>query len=159
MAQQTAMFPIEHEFVFVFGKERKDLNKTKPNKHAGESTGLTNRQKDGSLSEAQTKNIGSFRRMGTVFTGRPHAGKDIGHPAMFPAAFPEAYINACTSLDDYIVDPFLGSGTTIVACENLKRKGRGIEISPAYCAVTLERMSQAFPGIEIEIHRENTENG
>jgi hypothetical protein len=49
-----------------------------------------------------------------------------------------------------VYEPFLGSGTTLVACQNLSRKCRGIEISPAYCAVTLERMATAFPGIEIE---------
>jgi DNA modification methylase len=51
---------------------------------------------------------------------------------------------------DIIYDPFLGSGTTMVACENLKRKCRGIEISPDYCAVILERMQAAFPEIKIE---------
>jgi len=45
--------------------------------------------------------------------------------------------------------PFLGSGTTMVACQNLNRKCRGIEISPDYCAVILQRMTDAFPGIEI----------
>lgn len=49
-----------------------------------------------------------------------------------------------------IYDPFLGSGTTMVACQNLNRKCRGIEISPAYCAVVLQRMQDAFPGIEIK---------
>ena len=49
-----------------------------------------------------------------------------------------------------IYDPFLGSGTTLVACQNLHRRGRGIEIRPEYCAVVLERMATAFPGIEIE---------
>jgi DNA modification methylase len=49
-----------------------------------------------------------------------------------------------------VYDPFLGSGTTMVACENLKRKCRGIEISPDYCAVILERMQAAFPEIKIE---------
>jgi len=49
-----------------------------------------------------------------------------------------------------VLDPFLGSGTTLVACQNLGRRGRGIEISPEYCAVVLERMATAFPGIEIE---------
>lgn len=50
---------------------------------------------------------------------------------------------------DLIYDPFLGSGTTMVACENLKRKCRGIEISPDYCAVILQRMADAFPSIKI----------
>jgi len=38
----------------------------------------------------------------------------------------------------------------MVACQNLNRKCRAIEISPAYCSVILERMSTAFPGIEID---------
>jgi len=49
-----------------------------------------------------------------------------------------------------VYDPFLGSGTTMVACQNLNRKCRGIEISPAYYAVILERMKTAFPEIEIK---------
>jgi DNA modification methylase len=46
-------------------------------------------------------------------------------------------------------DPFLGSGTTMVAGENLGRKVYGLEIAPNYCAVILQRMADAFPGIEI----------
>jgi DNA modification methylase len=37
----------------------------------------------------------------------------------------------------------------MVAAENLSRRWYGMEISPAYCAVVLERMATAFPGIEI----------
>ncbi len=48
-----------------------------------------------------------------------------------------------------IFDPFSGSGSTVVACQNLNRKCRGIEISPLYCSVILQRMTDAFPGIEI----------
>ena len=48
-----------------------------------------------------------------------------------------------------VYDPFLGSGTTMVAAQNLNRKCYGIEISPAYCAVILQRMIDAFPEIEI----------
>lgn len=51
---------------------------------------------------------------------------------------------------DSVIDVFLGSGTTMVACQNLNRKCRGIEISPDYCAVILERMATAFPGIDIQ---------
>lgn len=41
--------------------------------------------------------------------------------------------------EDLVYDPFLGSGTTLIACENLNRQCRAIEISPAYVAVTLQR--------------------
>ena len=51
---------------------------------------------------------------------------------------------------EIIFDPFLGSGTTMVAGQNLGRKVRGMEISPAYCAVTLERMNIAFPDLTIQ---------
>lgn len=57
---------------------------------------------------------------------------------------------AYTTKDKLIFEPFIGSGTTIVACQNLGRRGRGIEISPAYCAVTLERMATAFPSLVIQ---------
>ena len=38
-----------------------------------------------------------------------------------------------------VYDPFLGSGTTLIACERLGRRCRAIEISPAYCAVAIQR--------------------
>lgn len=47
-------------------------------------------------------------------------------------------------------EPFAGSGTTLVAAQNLKRKCYAIEISPDYCAVILERMHTAFPALEIK---------
>ena len=48
-----------------------------------------------------------------------------------------------------VYEPFSGSGTALVCCENLGRKCRAVEISPAYVAVALERMATAFPHLEI----------
>jgi DNA modification methylase len=48
-----------------------------------------------------------------------------------------------------VYDPFLGSGTTMVAAQNLGRRCYGIEIAPGYVGVILQRMADAFPGIEI----------
>lgn len=56
---------------------------------------------------------------------------------------------------DIVYDPFLGSGTTMVACENLKRKCRAIEISPGYVAVALQRMQDAFGIVPELIQNEN----
>ena len=72
------------------------------------------------------------------------------HNAAKPVKLLEVFIDASSDIGDIVYDPFLGSGTTLVACQNLGRRGRGIEISPEYCAVVLQRMSDAFPGIEIE---------
>lgn len=44
---------------------------------------------------------------------------------------------------DTVYDPFLGSGTTLIACENLKRKCYGVELNPGYVAVILQRWADA----------------
>lgn len=72
---------------------------------------------------------------------------------MKPVELPECAILNHTDDGDIVADPFLGSGTTMVACQNLNRKCRGIEISPDYCAVILERMKTAF--LDIKINKGN----
>jgi DNA modification methylase len=72
------------------------------------------------------------------------------HPTMKPVALVEKLIQNSSVAGDMVYDQFCGSGTTMVACQNLGRKCRAVEISPAYCAVILERMATAFPGIEIK---------
>ena len=48
-------------------------------------------------------------------------------------------IDVSTEKGELIVDPFLGSGTTLIAAEQLGRKCYGMEISPAYCDVIVKR--------------------
>ena len=72
------------------------------------------------------------------------------HATPKPVAMICRAIKSSTADRAIVVEPFLGSGTTMVACENMQRKCRGIEISPDYCAVILERMATAFPALAIE---------
>ena len=76
--------------------------------------------------------------------------KSSGHIAAFPLLIPLRHIVIYTVKDETVFDPFLGSGTTIVACQNLGRKCRAIEVAPQYVAVCLQRMQDAFPDIIIE---------
>jgi DNA modification methylase len=48
-----------------------------------------------------------------------------------------------TEKNDLVYEPFSGSGTTLIACEQLGRRCRAVEIAPSYVAVALERWSQA----------------
>lgn len=73
------------------------------------------------------------------------------HPTMKPVELFSYLIDNSSKKDDLIYDPFLGSGTSLVAAQNLNRKCYGIEISPSYCAVILERMKTAFPTLEIRL--------
>lgn len=71
------------------------------------------------------------------------AMEEIDHPCPKPTKTWEWIIERFTVAEkECVYDPFLGSGTTIVACEQLDRRGFGMEIEPKYVAVTLERLSQ-----------------
>jgi DNA modification methylase len=69
------------------------------------------------------------------------------HSAPFPRALIEFFVKAFSDAGDVIFDPFLGSGTTLAAAQVLGRNGYGIEISPAYCDVTLRRLAE-LAGVE-----------
>jgi DNA modification methylase len=140
----TAMFPIEHEFIFVFGKEAKDLTPTIPNKDANTVSNHTaDRQSDGSVQRKKAITIRPFRELGTVARVNIQLARnvDASHPAMFSVELPELYIEACSPFNSLVLDPFGGSGTTMVACEQLARLCRMIELEPKYVAVILERMA------------------
>jgi DNA modification methylase len=65
-----------------------------------------------------------------------------GHPAIFPVQFSEFFIKTWSQSNNIVYEPFSGSGTTIIACENLGRRCRAVEIDPGYVAVAIERWQQ-----------------
>ena len=143
LGQQTAMFPIEHEWVFVFGERPKSNNLTVPNKHFGEITGTTNREADGSMSLRKEKEIRSHRPLGTILRQDvERRSAEFGHPAMFPVDFPLKYIESMTSIGDVVYEPFGGSGSTLIACEKTGRACRMMELDPYYCTVILRRFAE-----------------
>lgn len=64
------------------------------------------------------------------------------HPSPKPIEFMIAIIKRFTEENDLILDPFLGSGTTAVACKQLNRRYIGIEINPNYCEIARKRLSK-----------------
>lgn len=69
----------------------------------------------------------------------------VKHTATFPVGLPLFFIKAYSDGGDVVFDPFMGSGTTLIACEQAGRKARGTEISPAYCDLIVNRW-QTFTG-------------
>lgn len=63
------------------------------------------------------------------------------HPAMFPLEIPLRCIKAWSNINDMILEPFAGSGNTLIACKELGRKYIGIEINPEYCEIARRRIS------------------
>jgi len=74
--------------------------------------------------------------MGIVQEGNREARM---HPTQKPAGLYERIITDLFVDGGCIIDFYLGSGTTLIACENLSRKCRAVEISPAYVAVAIQR--------------------
>ncbi|MEN6443228.1 MAG: DNA methyltransferase [Methanoregula sp.] len=66
--------------------------------------------------------------------------KKIGHPAPFPVELPLRCMKLFSFVDDTVLDPFTGSGSTLVAASRCSRKGVGIEIDPHYCTIAAQRV-------------------
>lgn len=65
----------------------------------------------------------------------------VGHPAPFPVELPRRCIKLFSFVEDTVLDPFMGSGTTLVAARQLGRRSIGIEIDPAYCRLARRRIA------------------
>ena len=142
IGQQSAFFPIRHEWIFVFGTEFYEINLTQQKKsqpiRAKEST--TRRQADGSLKKSTKGDQShSLKQMESVLQLSPVKVHDVDHPAPFPVELPAEYIKAMTDECGTVIEPFGGSGSTLIACEQLNRKCYMAELDPHYCDVILQR--------------------
>ena len=77
------------------------------------------------------------------------------HPTMKPIGLFAYQIENSSKQGDIVIDAFGGSGTAMVACEQLKRKARVIEYDPRYCQVILERMIKLDPTLKVKKNGED----
>ncbi len=63
------------------------------------------------------------------------------HPAQFPATLVQRLLKIFTHKGDLILDPFLGSGTTLLTCRAMKRYGIGVELNPEYINLAESRLA------------------
>ncbi|MCK4693663.1 MAG: site-specific DNA-methyltransferase [Anaerolineales bacterium] len=109
-----------HEYILVFSKDSFSRSR-----HERESTII----KDDFLT--WTKSVWDFPAV---------SARQVGHPAPFPEELPRRLIELYTFLDDVVLDPFCGSGTTCLAALKAKRHYIGYEINPEYLRLAKERL-------------------
>ena len=68
-----------------------------------------------------------------------------GHSAAFPVNLPRWFIKLFTQPGDWVLDPFVGSGTTAIAAKNLGRNYIGIDVNEEYCQVSRDRVVETQP--------------
>lgn len=83
--------------------------------------------------------------------GNCNREQSMGHPAQMPEGFTRRLIDICTQPGDTILDPFMGSGTTGVACVQTGRNFIGIEIDPHYYAIAEKRINEAQMQMRMDI--------
>jgi len=111
-----------HEYLLVFSKH----SYSRPDK--GKSTIEKEDFMSGTLS---------------VWNIPPVSAKQIGHPAPFPIALADRVIDLFSYKDDVILDPFAGSGTTLVSAKQKNRSFIGFEIEPTYIELANKRLKES----------------
>ena len=78
--------------------------------------------------------------VGGVWSFSGESGKRLGHKAPFPRELPKRCIQLFSFKEDTVLDPFVGSGTTMIEAIRGGRKAVGIELSADYCDLTRKRV-------------------
>ncbi len=137
-----------HEYMFVFswGKP-KTFNpiEDRKNIYGGMKMHGTDRLKDGSTRQihGEGKAVKDYGMRYNWWKIDNSPTKDNGgHPAPMPYGMATGQILSWSNAGDTVLDPFMGSGTTLRAAKNLGRKAIGIELEERYCEIAAKRMSQ-----------------
>ena len=85
---------------------------------------------------------GNQNHRSDVFTANSAKAKESGHPTPKPIPLFHQLLTFTPFIERTILDPFMGSGTTLRAAKDLRRKAIGIEIEEKYCEIAAKRLSQ-----------------
>ena len=128
-AGQGSLYRSQHELVFVFKSGK---------------TAHRNNIQLGQYGRYRT-NVWNYRRVNSLSRSMGEGSLTELHPTIKPVELVADAILDCTARGDLVLDPFLGSGTTLIAAERVGRVCYGIELDPRYVD-TIVRRWQAFTG-------------
>ena len=140
---KTRYAPVfEYMFILSNGKP-KTFNplKDRKNKYAGHRVHGTIRQKNGQTKSVSNNNV--IKEYGirfNIWKITPNKNNKTTHPAVFPINLAQDHIKTWSNKNDVVLDCFMGSGTTAIACKKLNRNFIGIEIDKEYFNIAKQRI-------------------
>jgi len=138
-----------HEFVWHFNRTSVDPEKWIPCQTAGQVDYVPAKFSDagGQYQGKDNRHVRNSHRIAeSIVRVNRGASRQVDHPAAFPVALAEYFAKSWLGV---MYEPFCGSGTTLIAAEQLGRKCYGMEISPQYCDVIVKRW-EALTGKKAE---------
>ena len=143
------------EYMFILTKGyAKTFNpiKDRPNKQYGRKQHGTIRQRDGTTKQMSSngRNITPFGQRFNIWNIYPeNSSKNrTSHPAQFSEELVHDHIISWSNEGDLVLDPFVGSGTTLKVCRLTNRNGIGFEINPEYEPIIRERCMADTPPLQ-----------
>lgn len=103
---------------------------------------ITMNASEGRVGQPTNQGVGLARPSNVVRISQRKTENGVGHSAVFPPALPEWFIKAYSDARDVVFDPFMGSGSTLLAAHRNDRIAYGTEISTGYCDVICRRFQQ-----------------
>ncbi len=105
------------------------------------------------MNKELTNGNGMLDEINDIWTVKRLSGKDYEHATSKPPKLHEKAIMRCTKLGDIILDSFLGSGSTLIAGEQLKRRVFGVELEPIFCDLVIRRWER-LTGLKANVIRD-----
>ena len=138
-----------NENILIFGKGKTTYNPEMIKRTAGSKKRLKHKLYNGGNGNhiKLKKQLSNYNRdfknpSNVIYINTEPNSKGKLHPTQKPVALFEYLIKTYTNEGELVLDNCIGSGTTAVACKNLKRKYIGIEISEDYCKIARDRLKQ-----------------
>ncbi len=96
---------------------------------------------DNRLNELTPQEWLKFTKTWFIHNPAPRKKAEVLHPAKYPEDMIEQFVNFFTKKGDVVFDPFLGTGSTLIACYNAQRNGIGIELQNKYAQIAKDRIA------------------
>ncbi|NLC12175.1 MAG: DNA methyltransferase, partial [Firmicutes bacterium] len=84
--------------------------------------------------------------------------QQLQHPAIFPVSLAKRVVEVWSREGELVFDPFVGSGSTLIAAAQLKRRGLGIDLSPEYIELAQKRLLELKGALPWKLYRDDALN-